>query len=110
MCAHHDSKAEGGYHMTGVAWTILVMGVSLAIIFLMWAFFGYIGPKFSEEVMLEQQAQLREQYGFPPAEKITAQQAQTPPSLRHLNGSAGQATAATNASSSGAAATAAEAG
>ena len=52
----HD---EGGYKMTGVAATILVMGLSLAAIILMWVWFGHIGPKFSDEVMLNQQEMLR---------------------------------------------------
>lgn len=82
MCAHHEPS--GGYQMTGVAWSILVMGVSLAIVFLLWVWFGHIGPKFSEEALLEQQANLREQYGFEPLPKITAEEAQIPPSLRNL--------------------------
>lgn len=70
--------------MTGVAWTILVMGISLAIIILLWGWFGYIGPKFSDSVMRQQQTNLREQYGLPPAPHISEQQAQVPPSLRNL--------------------------
>lgn len=58
------------------------MGISLAIVFLLWMWFGYIGPKFSDEVMLEQQETLREQYGLPPLEQITPEEAQIPPSLR----------------------------
>lgn len=81
MCAHQE-KSHGGYHLTTVAAAILVMGISLAIIFLLWMWFGYIGPKFSDEVMLEQQASLREQYGLPPLEEITPEEAQIPPSLR----------------------------
>jgi hypothetical protein len=63
---------------------MLVMGVSLAIIFLLWMWIGYIGPRFSDEVMLEQQRILREQYGFPPAEQLTKEEAEIPPSLRAL--------------------------
>lgn len=81
MCAHHE-KAEGGYQMTGVAWSILVMGVSIAIIFILWLGFGYIGPKFSDEVMREQQRTLREQYDLPPLQEITPEEAEIPPSLR----------------------------
>jgi hypothetical protein len=81
MCAHHE-KAGGGYEMTGVAWSILVMGVSIAIIFVLWLGFGYIGPKFSDEAMREQQKTLREQYGLPPMEEITPEEAEIPPSLR----------------------------
>jgi len=79
----HD---EGGYKMTGVAATILVMGLSLAVIILMWMGFGHIGPKFSDGVMLNQDM-LREQYGFPPAPEITPEEAETPPSLRNITAS-----------------------
>lgn len=84
MCAHHE-EAEGGYYsrnMKIVAWSILVMGISLAIIIILWGWFGYIGPKFSDEVMREQQATLRDQYGLPPAPVISEKEAQIPPSLR----------------------------
>jgi hypothetical protein len=82
MCAHHD-KPEGGYHMTGVAAFILVMGISLAIIIVLWIWFGYIGPAFSDDVMREQQAILRDQYGFEPQEELTKEELETPPSLRN---------------------------
>ncbi|AIF83516.1 hypothetical protein NTE_01452 [Candidatus Nitrososphaera evergladensis SR1] len=84
MCAHHE-KPEGGYHMTAVAACILVMGISLAIVILLWAWFGHIGPKFSDEVMRQQQETLRAQYGFEPLPKITEEDAKIPPSLRNLN-------------------------
>ncbi|MGI0020400.1 MAG: hypothetical protein ACREAY_08000 [Nitrososphaera sp.] len=76
----HD---ESGYKMTGVAAAILVMGLSLAVIILMWVWFGHIGPRFSDEVMLNQQDTLRDQYGLPPAPEVTAKEAQIPPSLRN---------------------------
>jgi hypothetical protein len=83
MGAHE--AAEGGYYgrdMKIVAWSILVMGVSLAIIILLWVSFGHIGPRFSDEVLLEQQETLRDQYGLPPAPVVTEEEAQIPPSLR----------------------------
>ena len=83
MCAHQE-KSEGGYHMTAVAACILVMGISLAIVILLWAWFGYIGPKFSTGVLNHQQETLRAQYGLEPLPKITPQQAEMPPSLRNL--------------------------
>lgn len=77
---------EGGYgsspHMKTVAWSILVMGVSLAVVIVLWAWFGWIGPNFSDEVMRNQQEELREQYGFEPLPEITEEEAQIPPSLR----------------------------
>ncbi|HKX82451.1 MAG TPA: hypothetical protein VJL54_09370 [Nitrososphaera sp.] len=83
MGAHE--AAEGGYHthnMRIVAWSILVMGISLAIVIVLWASFGHIGPRFSDEVLLEQQKMLREQYGLPPAPPVSESEAQIPPSLR----------------------------
>jgi len=77
---------EGGYgsspHMKTVALSILVMGVSLAIVIVLWAWFGWIGPTFSDDVMRDQQETLREHYGFEPLPEITEQEAQIPPSLR----------------------------
>ena len=84
----HDEKHEGGYgsspHMKTVAWSILVMGVSLAIIIMLYVSFGYMpGSNFSDEVMREQQEQLREEYGLPPAEVVSEEELQIPPSLRN---------------------------
>jgi hypothetical protein len=84
MCAHHE-KIEGGYHMTGVAACILVMGISIAIVILLWAWFGHIGPSFSTEVMRNQQENLRAQYGFAPLPQISDEDAKIPPSLRNLH-------------------------
>jgi len=77
---------EGGYgsspHMRTVALSILIMGVSLAIVIVLWAWFGWIGPTFSDDVMREQQKTLRDQYGFEPLPEISEEQAKIPPSLR----------------------------
>lgn len=70
--------------MTTVAACILVMGISIAIVILLWIWFGHIGPKFSTSVMHDQQVNLRQQYGFAPVPDITPQQAEIPPSLRDL--------------------------
>lgn len=84
MCASHEGTTGGYYSkdMKIVAWSILVMGISLAIIMVLWAWFGHIGPRFSDEVLLDQQKDLRDQYGLPPAPPVTEQEAQIPPSLR----------------------------
>jgi hypothetical protein len=83
--AHHEAP-EGGYspHMKTVAWSVLAMGISLAIVIVLWVWFGYIGPKFSDEVLRQQQETLREEYGFEPLPEITPEEAETPPSLRNL--------------------------
>jgi hypothetical protein len=83
MGAHE--AAAGGYYskeMKVVAWSILVMGISIAIIILLWAWFGHIGPRFSDEVLIEQQTALREQYDLPPLPEVSEEEAETPPSLR----------------------------
>ena len=79
----HNEESKGySPHMRGVAWGILVMGVSLAVIIILWATFGYIGPNFSTQVMEEQQEWLHEQYGLPPVQELTPEMLQVPPSLR----------------------------
>lgn len=91
MCAHHHEPAEeaGGYspHMKAVGWSILVMGISLALVIILWLWFGHIGPTFSDEVLREQQNTLREQYGLPPLPEISPEEAETPPSLRDADNS-----------------------
>jgi hypothetical protein len=103
MCAHHEKEDHGGYgNLTGVAWSILVMGLSLAAVIILWVWFGYIGPTFSEDVLANQQAILREHFGLPALETSdNPETLQTPPSLRNIN--QGQQTAtAGNASASAA--------
>ena len=87
MCANHE-PSEGGYHsheMRIVALSILVMGISLAIVIVLWASFGYIGPKFSDQTLRDQQTSLRDQYGLPALPPVSEKDAQTPPSLRNVS-------------------------
>jgi len=64
---------------------LIVMGLSLAAIYVLWASFGYIGPSFSENILSKQQATLRADYGLPKQSTITDPAIlQTPPSLRGL--------------------------
>jgi hypothetical protein len=66
-----------------VAPSILVMGVTPAVVIVFWAWFAHIGPSFSDDVLREQQRILREQYDPPPpTEEITPEEAQILPSLR----------------------------
>ena len=88
MSSHDDKIQSGGgyFHMKGVAWSILAMGLSLAAIIIAYVMFGHIGPSFSAERINVQQAELREQYGLPSQEVIRNQSILlTPPSLRTLN-------------------------
>lgn len=63
----------------------LIMAISLIIIFIMWASFGYIGPQFSIDVLEKQQETLREHYGLAPLTKSDDPAlAQIPPSLREI--------------------------
>ena len=79
---------QGGYgdspHMKTIALSILVMGVSLAIVIVLWVWFGHIGPTFSTDRMLEQQTELRKQYGLPYSPPIPENLQQVPPSLRNI--------------------------
>jgi plastocyanin len=106
MCAHHKKEDHGGYgNLTGVAWSILVMGLSLAAVIILWVWFGYIGPTFSEDVLANQQAVLREHFGLPALETSdNPETLQTPPSLRTV-GQGQQTATAGNASAAGAATT-----
>ena len=88
----HNEESKGYTpHMRGVAWGILVMGVSLGVIIILWATFGYIGPNFSTQVMEEQQEWLHERYGLPPVEELSPEMLQVPPSLRNVGQQGGGA-------------------
>jgi hypothetical protein len=87
MSAHDDKiHSTGGYfHMKGVALSILVMGLSLAVVIIAYVMFGHIGPSFSAERINVQQAELRDEYGLPKQEVIKNQSILlTPPSLRDI--------------------------
>ena len=88
----HNEESKGySPHMRGVAWGILVMGVSLAVIIILWATFGYIGPNYSTQIMEEQQEWLHERYGLPPVQELTPEMLQIPPSLRGVEQQGGGA-------------------
>ena len=60
-----------------------VMAVSLVMIYILWASFGYIGPSFSNQVLSNQQEELREKYNLPPLEgEDHSGTSEVPPSLR----------------------------
>jgi hypothetical protein len=59
------------------------MGVSIALIFLTYVSFGYIGPSFSAIQQQAQEDALREEYGMEPRERFTAKELEVPPSLRN---------------------------
>jgi plastocyanin len=113
---HSDNEESKGYsaHMRGVALAILVMGVSLAVIILLWIEFGYMGSAFSTQIMQKQQESLRKQYGLPPQPTLSSKMLEVPPSLRNITaGGATNATTAggaTNATTAGGATNATTAG
>ena len=87
MCANHEKeRGSHEYHnLTPVAWSILVMGLSLAAVVLLWIWFGHIGPSFSSDTLAEQQRILREKYNLPHEQIITDPKVLlTPPSLRNI--------------------------
>jgi hypothetical protein len=51
-------------HMRGVALSILVMGLSLVAIIISYISFGHIGPSFSSDLFIKQQAELRKQFVY----------------------------------------------
>ena len=78
-----------------VAWSILIMGISLATVIILWAWIGYIGPTFSRDVEITQQKILRQHYHLPPRPVITDPALLlTPPSLRNLENNTASITAA----------------
>ncbi len=95
MCAHHEKQSsDKRHHLSGVGWSLLVMGLSLTVVILAWLWFGHIGPTFSEDVLAEQQRILREKYGLPPEQVVEDPSAlQTPPSLRNLKDNSTEITA-----------------
>jgi hypothetical protein len=70
--------------MKTVALAILVMGVSIALVIVLWIWIGHIGAPFSFNRLIDQQAELREQYGLPAEKQIPKEQLEIPPSLRNL--------------------------
>jgi hypothetical protein len=96
VSSHKDDDKQSGYRLTGVAWSILVMGVSLAAIVIIYISFGHIGSSFSTVVMKQQQEELRERYGLPPLPPVSPEEAEIPPSLRGIT-----TTAAANDTESG---------
>jgi hypothetical protein len=87
MCANHEKEtgSQGYHNLTIVAWSILVMGISLAAVILLWIWFGHIGPSFSSDTLAEQQRILRKQFGLPQEQIITDPKTLlTPPSLRNI--------------------------
>jgi hypothetical protein len=91
MAPEHD-KGKSGYgpHMKKVALTILVIGVSLALVIVAWIGIG-VDPNYSAKQLIEQQTSLREEYGLPAQQTSTAE-LETPPSLRGLEGVVGNDT------------------
>jgi hypothetical protein len=71
-------------HLTPVAWGVLVLGVSLAIIVILWSFIGPIGSSYSSEKLIEKRLAFKNQYGFPPR-PVTEDpnELEAPPSLRN---------------------------
>jgi hypothetical protein len=83
--------SEGGSsqkdrRLTVVGWCIIVMGISLALVVVLWLWIGHIGPSYSANLLIKQQEKLRPQFGLPP--KIVVSDPRillTPPSLRNAS-------------------------
>lgn len=84
MSKHPDKPTSYSPHMRGVALSLLVMGLSLTGIIIAYVSFGHVGPKFSAELLVSQQASLRKEFGLPPQPVITNESLLlVPPSLRN---------------------------
>jgi plastocyanin len=59
-----------------------IIALSLVIVYILWATFGYIGPSFSNDVLSNQQEMLRERYKLPSVEEESTAASEVPPSLR----------------------------
>jgi hypothetical protein len=94
MAPPKEEKPTGGYgsEMKIVAVSILVMGISLAIVIMLYISFGHIGPSFSSGRLAQQQVELRDQYGLPKQPPVPPSLMNVPPSLRNIT-EAGNATA-----------------
>lgn len=80
-----DGEEKPYTSLVPVVMPILVMALSIAIAAILYLTIGHIGPIYSANVMSQQQARLRHQYGLPPEPIVTNPKIlQTPPSLRHV--------------------------
>ncbi|MGG6460777.1 MAG: hypothetical protein ACM3JQ_05050 [Candidatus Eiseniibacteriota bacterium] len=85
MSKHRDFGSSYSPHMRGVALSILVMGLSMVGIIISYVSFGHIGPKFSADLLIKEQAALRKDYGLPPQPVIKNDTLLlVPPSLRNI--------------------------
>ncbi|MEO9321065.1 MAG: hypothetical protein ABI361_10355 [Nitrososphaera sp.] len=84
MAPKEEQPSGYGPAMKTVALSILVMGISLSIVIVLYIWFGHIGPTFSSERLVQQQAQLRDQYGLPKQPPVPTSLLNVPPSLRNI--------------------------
>lgn len=85
MSKHRDFGTSYSPHMRGVALSILVMGLSMVGIIISYVSFGHVGPKFSAELLVSQQASLRKEFGLPSKPVISNESLLlVPPSLRNI--------------------------
>ena len=86
MSVHSEKGTSYSANMRAVAWSILIMGLSLVAIIIAYISFGHIGPNFSSDLLVKQQATLREQYNLPSKPVITNDSVLLiPPSLRDID-------------------------
>jgi hypothetical protein len=58
----HKEEARYQNRLIPVAWAILIMGISLAVVILLYVWIGHIGPTYSSDTLQGQQQELRQQY------------------------------------------------
>ena len=71
MYGNKDENEEPHTSLLFLAGPILVMTLSIVAVVVLFLAIGHIGPTYSANVMSQQQARLRHQYGLPPEPIVT---------------------------------------
>jgi len=85
MVTNHEEEqtSQGHRRLTPVGLGIIIMGISIALVVILWLSIGHIGSSYSSNIMIKQQETLRPRYGLLPKRVITDPKIlQMPPSLR----------------------------
>jgi hypothetical protein len=79
-------SSEKHRRVTVVGWSIIVMGISLALVVVLWLTIGHIGPSYSSDLLIKQQVKSRDQFGLPHKPVVSDPKILlTPPSLRNAS-------------------------
>jgi hypothetical protein len=83
MVIDRQEPSSGRRRLYPLVCCILVMGISLALVVVLWLWIGHIGPSYSSNLLIKQQEKLRAQFGLPHKAVVSDPKILlTPPSLR----------------------------